>query len=447
VESQGNAVWRRFVPGGAIALLVVLMLSDAALGLPDGRTWEQVSPTTKNAADVIPDPSLVRVAEDGSAVQYSALTYFGDVRGGGAATDYLALRDSFGEWRTHGIVPQQEPFQPPEIVLSGILPRYVGELSADLSEGVFLAKSPVTDAPNVANVYNLYLRTNLRSPGPGAYRLLTDAATLQPPPSVADFFFAAGRVPFIADASANFSHVLFESSRLLTLDAAGLDPDLPKLYEWVDGSVRLIGYLPESEGGGPTIAQAGQGAMNKAYTTGTLSRDGSRVVFTVPSSPADRGGALYLRDDQRTPETIDDTTVRINASQRTDCNGDPSCGGNDVPDPTPDPFGPQAATYWASSVDGSKIFFTTSEQLTDDDINHSNDLYRYDVGAPVDSRLTRLSVDDEPDDNGGDLANGHKLLTVRCLECKTTYRHADRHDLLARGGCPRCGYAGWATAD
>ena len=48
---------------------------------------------------------------------------------------------------------------------------------------------------------------------------------------------------------------------------------------------------------------------------------------------------------------------------------------------------------------------------------------------------------------GGDLANGHKLLTVRCLACKTTYRQADRHDLVARGGCPRCGYAGWTLVE
>jgi signal transduction histidine kinase/ActR/RegA family two-component response regulator len=48
---------------------------------------------------------------------------------------------------------------------------------------------------------------------------------------------------------------------------------------------------------------------------------------------------------------------------------------------------------------------------------------------------------------GGDLANGHKLLAVRCLACKTPYRQADRHDLVARGGCPRCGYAGWTIAD
>jgi len=392
--------------GSLAAVLLGGLQSSTAVALPDGRIWERVSSAAKGSADVIPLRSRVRIAEDGSAVQYATLTYFGDARGGGAATDNLAVRSTDGQWSTHGITPFQEPTQFFESIVSGFEPHYVGEFSDDLSQGVFLAKTPLTDAPNVSGIYNLYLRDDLRDSGPGDYRLVTDADIPQAD-SLEDRLAQYGRAPFIADNTEDFSHVLFESSRLLTVDSIGLAQDVPKLYEWVNGNVRLVGILPDSEGGGPTVAQAGQGAINLVYTTGTLSDDGSKAIFTVPAAVAARDGVIYQRDDSGTTETSDDTTVRVSASERTDCNGDPSCGDDGLPTPTPDPAGPQLATFWAASADASKTFFTTSEQLTDDDINHSNDLYQYEAGASPGSRLTLLSVDREPadDQNGYDVSS------------------------------------------
>ena len=40
----------------------------------------------------------------------------------------------------------------------------------DLAKAIFRAWSPITDAPNVAEVENLYAREDLRTPGAGAYR-------------------------------------------------------------------------------------------------------------------------------------------------------------------------------------------------------------------------------------------------------------------------------------
>jgi hypothetical protein len=53
--------------------------------------------------------------------------------------------------------------------------------------------------------------------------------------------------------------------------------------------------------------------------------------------------------------------------------------------------------YRAATPDGSKVFFTSDEPLTDDDTG-GRDLWRYDVDAPARSRLTRLSIDNVPDD-------------------------------------------------
>jgi len=367
--------------------------------LPDNRAWEMVSPADKNGADVLVDTTQVRAAADGNAIQFASLQGFGDQHGNLITAEYMALRRPSG-WNTHAITPLQEPLNRFDATF-GFRPGYYGEFSPDLSKGLFLAKSPLTDAPNVAAARNLYLREDLRVPGAGSYRLISDATT---PQSAGPVFNQP--IPFDAAASADFRHVLFESTRNLTDDAVGaeLSTSAPKLYEWVDGTVRLAGILPASEGGGPAPAsQAGQGALGRFNTARTISTDGSRVIFTVPDNEGESCdpfcGSLYLRDDQGTESTADDTTTRIGVSERTNCAEAPdACTGT----PAPDPAGPRAATYWRASADGAQVFFTSSEQLTDDDHNALPDLYRWDLEAPVGHRLTRISVDREPAD--GDAA-------------------------------------------
>jgi len=388
------------------AWLSLLAAGNAAAEPLDGRVYEQVSPVAKNGADVMPDPQRTRAAAGGDAVQFASLTAFGDVRGGSLATEYIGRRDpETGGWSVHGITPPQQPGAATDVLIHGLESRYLGEFSSDLSQGVFMAKSPLTNAPNVEDVVNLYLRDDLLTAGVGSYRLLTPAITLQE-----DLPLQPVVKPFVVGASADFSHVVFESQRNLTLDSSELDGT--KLYVWANDALRLVGVLPN---GDPTRAQAGQGASipRKSYATGTVSEDGARIIFTAPPfSQDERGGALYVRDDHGTADAADDTTTSVNISERTDCNGDPQCGGDGVPDPTPDPSNPggvsQPATYWAASRDASVVFFTTSEQLTDDDVNHTGDLYRVKLTAPVGERLERISVDLEPADNpGGDVTNGH----------------------------------------
>ena len=396
---------------GACVMCWLGALSGASeASLPDGRVYEQVTPVDKNGGDVLPTALRTVAAADGSKVQFASLEGFGDVRGFGVSTDYVALRDNAGTWTTHGITPAQEsvdllfalatpPFEP----------RYV-LFSDDLERGIFAARSPLTASPNVADALNLYVRDDVLAPGSGSFRLVSDASSPQAPDRQA--------VPAIADASADLSTVVFESLRNLTPEAAGLDTAEPKLYEWSDGALHMVGILPGNEGGAATVAQAGQGRLSTAhYTDGTVSQDGRRIIFTAPPFADNHAaGVLYVRDDQGTSSVADDATIRVSASERTDCNDDPSCGGNDIPDPTPDPSNPGGvappATFWAASGDGSKVFFTTSEQLTDDDVNHADDVYRFDLNAPQGGRLTRLSVDQELSDNAGDVHNAHDVLGV-----------------------------------
>jgi hypothetical protein len=106
-------------------------------------------------------------------------------------------------------------------------------------------------------------------------------------------------------------------------------------------------------------------------------------------------------------QRVDNTsTIQINASERTDCASDPRCGGNDRPDPAPDPLGTQPAEFRWASEDGTRVFFTTAEQLTDDDDNAFRDLYLYDGAARAGAHLTLVSVDQNEADRTNDNTQG-----------------------------------------
>jgi hypothetical protein len=345
--------------------------------LPDDRGWEQVSPVDKNGGDVAMASVRTRAAADGEAATFASLTGFADAQGTGIATEYMSLRDGTPGttgWATHAITPKQDPLTFFAAVRN-LDPLWEGELSDDFGRGVFLAWSPLTAVPNVADVENLYARNDLRTPGAGSYQLLTDCPACNSPlPPVSD----TTQRPVFAGASRDFSHVIFESVYPL-VSAATADPatNTPNLYEWANGTLRLAGVLPDSACGSPPCLPArsiaGQGASRGKYTVHTISADGSRIFFTDTSATGTSAGVLYMRVDGT-------TTVQINASEKT----------------TPD--APQPATFWTASDDGTRVFFTTGERLTDDDTNAAVDLYMYDATAPSGHRLTRLSVDHEPAD-------------------------------------------------
>jgi hypothetical protein len=381
--------------------------------LPDNRGWELVSPANKQGADVMIDSGRTRAAQVETASEPMAMTFaslgaFADVHGAAVGNDYMAIRTAqpgTQGWDTHGITPQMEPLNFFKIV-HGMNSSWDDEFSPDLGQGVFMATtSPLTSAPNVADLANLYRRDDLRTPGAGSYQLLSDCpACSSPLPPPID----PRQLPRFAGASADFSHVIFESVYALTPDAPPTPSsctDLnqgfgcePHLYEWANGTLRLAGILPDSACGSPPCiapeSVAGRGAsFHTYYTPHTISADGSRIVFT-DISPADGGdadtmGNLYQRIDGS-------ETVQINASEKT------------IPD------APQPAAYQDASTDGTRVFFTTGEQLTDQPAPDSPKLYMYDANAPAGEHLTLISAGHNAEDapNGvqgviGASADGH----------------------------------------
>jgi hypothetical protein len=364
-------------------------------GLSDCRSYELVSPAAKNGGDVMADAGRTRAADSGDAVGFSSLTAFGDVLGTGVGTDYISQRTGqpgTQGWQTHAITPAVDPLSAIG-AFHGKDTIYRGEYSSDLSKGVLRSYGPVTgEDPNVANVSHLYLRTDLLAPGAGSYTLLSACPACTSPFNDPQAVFEAA----LADATPDLGHVIFEANQALSADAppepAGclLDSSCtPNLYEWDHGTLRLAGVLPNGSPAPSSIA--GGSALSGSYTLNTISDDGSKIFFTVPSINA--SGDLYMRVDHT-------TTVQLNASERTDCADQNPCSGI----PEPDPNGPQPATYEIASADGSKVFFTSPEQLTD---TLGGDLYVYDTTLPVsDPNHLRHAYADEQPANGNPTSFG-----------------------------------------
>ncbi|MBS1868399.1 MAG: hypothetical protein JSS99_01935 [Actinobacteria bacterium] len=344
--------------------------------LPDCRAYELVSPPDKNGGDVMGDSQRTRASASGDAVSFASLTGFGDVRGTGAAAEYLSQRTGqagTNGWTTHGITPSQKAMNALALT-GGVDPLWQGEFSADLSHGVFNAWSPVTEDPMTARVLNLYVRGDLRTHGPGSYDLVTACPACSSPLQMPSDFFALPTYdvaqPVFVGASADYSHVLFESPFQLTGDAPAGGP---YLYEWHNGTVTLAGILPDGAPA-PSAKAARPGPSGRGwYTRRTISDDGRRIFFATPD------GALYMRTDNGTPDAL---TVKLNASERG----------------TPDPNGPATATFWTATPSGSRVFFTSTEALTDDAVPGLPHLYAYDSALPDSDPHNLVLV------SGGDVA-------------------------------------------
>ena len=176
-------------------------------------------------------------------------------------------------------------------------------------------------------------------------------------------------------SSADGTHVLFDTTQQLTTgDSARLAGRA--LYDRSGGQTTLVGVKTN---GAPTSAcgaTIGDVGVNFAppEASNAVAADGSRIFFESPDpagsgdpscSPA-KGGTqpveLYLRADAS-------TTTEISVSQRTGSVGIPAPGG---------------ATFQGATPDGSQVFFTSPDQLTDDAASASareENLYRYDVGS------------------------------------------------------------------
>ncbi len=345
-----------------------------AAAAPAGRAFELVSPTDKNGGEVSGNGQSVVAGRDGDAIAYAARASFGDTIGSGPAgqTMYLARRLS-GGWQSHAITPTPAYDAP---VSSGV------PLLVDFARGVDTAlvwafALPAVPTGHTANLYAESTDTNEIS-------LLTpNLAGPQTVPNMASDFGVNGIN--LVGVSDDDEHVAFTGRATQLLPEAPVGA--PSVYQWDEGTLRLASILPDG-----SIASAGAVLANpnsdpaQAYR-GTVSPDGSRVLFLSPapaSGPVPDDAQLYERIDQS--RTVWVSQPEVNGS----------------------PPAPQNVALQQVTGDSRHIIFTTTSQLLPGDTNGGSDIYLYtDTPNPAsDSNLTLItnSGDVDPFVPGGDTA-------------------------------------------
>jgi hypothetical protein len=369
--------------------------------LPDCRAYEQVTPTDKHGANIQGRVGAsIEAASDGSRITFNLNGGLPTPGGSSNLVPYLASRSPSG-WSFDGLIPLTDPSFSADVL----------GWSEDLS-------TTLSTAPGPGNV------------GRAIYLHNSDTTGFQ--------FGATGNARAVADFAADGSHFLFESNEAL---APGAVAEKQNLYDFDHGDLTLAGRIPTGSAtscddeSGPACVPApegsfagpygwfdhscpGAGATCRYFTQNTISRDGSKAIFTAAGSRQ-----LYVREDGT-------KTTRISASQRT----------------VPDPNGERPAAFMAATPDGSKVFFASCEKLTDDSTAVSNgenscvpggfgqpvqqgmDLYSYDTGT---GELTDLSVDPNASD-----PLGAGVVGVFGASDDGSYVYFAANGVLAEGAAP-----------
>ncbi len=342
--------------------------ANQPLGPPDGRAYEQATPVAKNGGDARGGQYSLRAAPDGEAASY-LITASGATEGGGGQHlgAYAALRG--GSWGSYNFWPS---------VSFGNFAIFAG-WSEDLRRDYVVA---------------------WHSGEPGTlYEQDLESGTMT---AIAGGIANAERVAF-ADESADGSKVLLESEEAL---ATGATAGWSNIYLWNRSTHKLSLVDLLSNGSQPFHGAfagpydwvsndpkkgGGSSGVGSGYYTQQLhvfSEDGSTLFFTSYNV-----AQLYVRTglDGASPKT-----VQVSASQKTNGSG---TGGKD-------PKGPQKAAFMEATPDGRYVFFTSSEELTNDATtgteDQGKDLYRFDT-------QTGELIDIAPDTTD---ANGVEVLGV-----------------------------------
>jgi hypothetical protein len=300
--------------------------------LPDCRAYEMVSPPFKEGFAITP-----QTFSDGGAVSFTSVGQFAGNALGVLFNEYVSTRSSAG-WATVSPGPSAVTF------LTFINPMVEG-LSADLGSTLWLSRRRV--APVDAEL-QYYLRGpdgSMTRVGPGAVP-------------------GMDQVPFTHGASADLSHILFShGGNYGTGSAANA-----ALYEHVgtgnNGPARPVSV---DNNGQQVTAEACPAGTATSGSGRTMSVDGRVIVF---GSGCGSGGTaqLWVR-------VGGSATVAVSGSECTRSPADPNgpCNGVAPPD------------YEGMADDGSRVFFTATQQLVNSDTDTSSDLYACEIpaGAPA----------------------------------------------------------------
>jgi sugar lactone lactonase YvrE len=318
--------------------------------LPDCRAYEQASPVAKNDTNVGGQLFHTEASVSGDAVVFQVTTGIPGGEGSEEFPNYVARRGA-ENWSTRGMLP------PPSTGEANVMKAWTPDLKWSFSRA-YRSGLPPGNETFVAHD-------------------LSSGATQDVFPEV-----PRTEETFIAGISEGASKVFVESTVPVSkgggltvsggqAPAAGKD----NLYMWdrETGAFTLVGVLPASEGGGTptggsflgpwdwwgtsgTAPNPTRGGASREYFTNGLhaiSSDGEKAFFTAATPGLPDNPALYMREGLGggSPETVE-----ISASQKTDGSGPNGAESNS----------PGRATFMRATPDGSKVLFTSTEELTDE---------------------------------------------------------------------------------
>lgn len=336
--------------------------------LPDCRAYEQVTPTQGSRVEV------KALSADGS---HAIVQSFGDFGPGDAQNDqseegatYELSRGSSG-WAAEGIEPPASQFP-----WDGYL-----DATPDLSETLFYARRASE------SVYDLDLMVReadgaIRDVGPMLPPSLTEGPPSLGLPRVGSVTGLGGSTDGVAyvGASSDFSRVLFT---ITVSDVAGETDvrwpgdttettdsatDVPSLYEYTEGqsgSPALVGVNDERNLIGECGVTLGPGIPSEGVNphSSAVSQDGSVVFFTVLGTDFGLGTCSKKAPpvDELFARVDEDRTVAISEPSPSECGegagtAEVQCRNAPLAD----------AWFAGASRDGSKVFFTSTQQLTDE---------------------------------------------------------------------------------
>ncbi len=337
-------------------------------GLPDNRAYEMATPPQKNGAVIgqvfgtQPD-----IGEDGSHVIAPSVQCFGGAVScnalRGTSGDPVAFTRSSGGWVTTPLAPSAGQFE--------VNSWYV--VDADAGTALFSMPTPPFGEDDF---YARESDGSFLDIGPGT------------PPSAG----VTGPVPSTGpSATADLSHVVNEVGPSGFWPFDSTDPTssnvVDSVYEYAgfgDTDPVLVGV---SGGAGSTdlISKCGtelgrESSLNVRY--GVLSADGGTVFFTAKACASGSGAnaGVAVPADEVYARIDESRTVLVSGRSPSGCTG--ACLSSPA----------AAAFFQGASADGSKVFFTSAQQLTDGASEGSSNLYEYDFSSPAGENLSAVAT-------------------------------------------------------
>ncbi len=318
--------------------------------LADGRAWEMVSPPDKHGGTVVGPGPLVQAAADGGGLIYPSIGSIEEDPESSRSFESTSILARRGQekWLSSDLAhPNSE-----EAVIPISSEGEYKIFNRDLSRALLEPKARTLLSPE-AYEKTPYVRLNTEPPD---YEPLITPADV--PPNT------TGRILTIVGANRDLSHVAVTSSVPLV---AGAPPvGQRSLYLWTSGRLQPLSVLPGGAIVATDLVGSGPGGLR-----GAISDDGSRVFWSTGEFAGTSAGnitGLYLRD------TVTEETARIDVEQA-------GATGDGTPRPT----------FQGASYDGTVVFFTDSQQLTENAGTSGRDLYRCEIpSGPVGLSCTNL---------------------------------------------------------